>query len=91
MNDCGNVHVELEMMEMDWSHFPQAGQQHYTTSLDLEPREANEKRTTEKYVVQGSGSRCQRNGIQLETIGKVCSGLECLAESCWRSIPQKGQ
>ena len=38
-----------------------------------------------------SGSRRERNGVELETIGETGSGLECMVESCWRPVPQEGR
>ena len=47
------------------------------TCLNLEPRAEKEKRPTEKHVTPQSGSKCQGNGIQLETIGDISLGPEC--------------
>ena len=87
MSDAGRTGDPTETMEMDWSHSPQAGRQHYTTRLNLEPIGEKEKRATEKDVAPRSGSRRQRKRIQLDTIGEVGSGPECFAESCWPPMP----
>ena len=42
------------------------------------------------YVTLRSGSRRQKNLIQLVTVKETGSRPECLAESCWRPIPQEG-
>ena len=87
MNGCDNVHVRCwssrradRDLEMDWSNSPQAGLQHYVTNLNMEPWWEKETRTTDKHVAMWSGSRHQRNGMQLETIGKIGPGPECLVE-----------
>ena len=97
MNGCGNVHVgclgragdPTEALEMDWPYSPQASRQHYTTSLNQESCWKKEKRTTEKRIAPRSGSRRQRNWIQLETHRGIGSGPESLVESCWCPMPQK--
>ena len=68
-----------ETLEMDSSHYPEASRQHYTTGLSLEPPRGTEKRSMEKYMVPRSGSRCQRNRVQLGTIVGVGSGGIMLA------------
>ena len=42
-------------------------------------------------MVPRLGSRRQRNWLHLETVGEVGSGPECLEESCWRPMPQRGR
>ena len=59
---------------MDWSHSPQASQQHYTTNLNVESEVETEKSTTEKHMAPRSGSRRQRNLLHLETVGEIGSG-----------------
>ena len=49
MTDAGGTGDLKETLE-NWSHSPQASRQHYTISVNLEPRGEKEKRTTEKYV-----------------------------------------
>ena len=38
MSNAGRTGDQTEMLEMDWSHSQRASQQHYTTSLNLQPR-----------------------------------------------------
>ena len=71
---------------MDWSHYPQASRQHYTTSLNLESRREKEKEDDRE--IRGAAiKRGQRNGKQLETIGETGCGP---ADLSWRPMSQDG-
>ena len=43
MSDAGETGAPTEAMEMDWSHSPQASEQHNATSLNLESRGEKKK------------------------------------------------
>ena len=48
MSNASGVRGTTETSEMDWSHSLEASRWHYMTSLDLQPRPENEKRTNKK-------------------------------------------
>ena len=67
-----------ETLEMDWSHSPQAIRQHYTaTSLNLEPRSEEEKRTTGNMWAM----ICKQLSRLRDASKEIGSRPECLVES----------
>ena len=91
MSSAGGRGDPNETPDMDWSHFPQASRQHYTTRLNEEYRREKKKRMTEWRMAPQSGRRRQRNWIDLETVGEIGSEPERLKESCCWPMPQKGR
>ena len=75
MSDAGRTRAVTEALEMDWSHSPQASQQHYTTRLNLKPRGEKEMRTTEKTcgaMICKQTSRDWRQWERLNHVGGLC-------------------
>ena len=70
-----------ETMEMDWSHFPQASRQHYTTSLSLES-------TGERKIGRPRNTWRHDQDADVKETGYSCRQLDNLSQDWnpWRNV-----
>ena len=75
---------------MDWSHFLQASRQYYTQTLTWNPRGKGKEDDCETPWRRDLEADFKEIGHSLRQLRDIGSGLEWLAESCWRLMPRMG-